>query len=201
MTTAESRTDGRTARAQRTREAVVAAMLGLVDEGHLRPTARQVSERAGVSLRSVFQHFADLETLFAEAADLQVSRLQSLAVRIHGDLPFEQRIERFVEARSSLLEAVTPVRRAALLQAPFSAVISARLEWARELNHGEVARVFAPEFATLAPESRERSAAALKAATDWYTWETLRAHQGLSLAEARNVMSHTIRALLRKEGD
>src|ERR1044072_5768679 len=64
----EAATDGRSARAARTRDAVVEALLSLLDEGNLRPTARQVAERAGVSLRSVYVHFDDLEDLFTAAA-------------------------------------------------------------------------------------------------------------------------------------
>jgi hypothetical protein len=40
--------DGRSARALRTREAIVDACIGLVEEGELRPTAPRVAERAGV---------------------------------------------------------------------------------------------------------------------------------------------------------
>ena len=61
--------DGRTARSQRTRSAIVAACIELVEEGDLRPTAPRVAERAGVSVRSVFQHFDDLEGLFAAVGD------------------------------------------------------------------------------------------------------------------------------------
>src|SRR3989304_5263636 len=60
--------DGRSARAARTRDAVVEALLTLIEEGDLRPTAQRVAEHARVSLRSVFQHFRDLESLFAAAA-------------------------------------------------------------------------------------------------------------------------------------
>src|SRR3954470_18279608 len=52
--------DGRTARATRTREAVVSAVLDLVNEGNPKPTAREIADRAGVSLRSVYVHFDDL---------------------------------------------------------------------------------------------------------------------------------------------
>jgi len=119
--TADAPTDGRTARARRTRDAVVEACLSLIDEGHLRPTAKQVSERAGVSLRSVFQHFEDLESLFATAADRQVERLLALVAKIPSGAPFEERLAAIVEARTRLLERITPVRRSALLHEPFSA--------------------------------------------------------------------------------
>ena len=58
-------TDGRTLRSLRTREAIVDATIGLLEDGDLRPTAPRVAERASVSVRSVFQHFDDLETLHA----------------------------------------------------------------------------------------------------------------------------------------
>ncbi len=196
MTTALRSPDGRAARAVRTRDAVVEAFLALMDEGNLRPKARQVSERAGVSLRSVFQHFEDLEALFAAAADRQIERLTPLATRVPTDAPLSERLRLFVEGRTLLLEAISPVRRAALLQAPFSAELAGRLRWSRESNRAEVARVFSPELAALPVKERRDVLAALHAASEWYTWETLRAHDGLSESDARRVMSRMIAALL-----
>ncbi len=193
------RTDGRTARSARTRDAVVESFLALIDEGHLRPTAKQVSERAGVSLRSVFQHFADLESLFAAAADRQVERLQALAVRIPADAPFEERLRLFIDARARLLERITPVRRAALLHEPFSAEIARRLKWARELKRDEDEHVFALELRDLPASERREVLQALNAATAWACWETLRAHHTLSENDAKKVIGRTIRALLNKE--
>jgi TetR/AcrR family transcriptional regulator of autoinduction and epiphytic fitness len=196
MTTVAPAPDGRSARATRTRDAVVDAFLALIDDGNLRPTARQVSERAGVSLRSVFQHFADLESLFATAADKQVERLTPLATRVSPEATLEDRIALFVDARTRLLEAISPVRRAALLQAPFSEELAGRLHWSRESNRAEVARVFSPELAALPEKDRRDVLAALHAASEWYTWETLRVHDGLSATDARRVMSRMISALL-----
>src|SRR5437870_4843088 len=70
--------DGRTARGQRTRAAVVDALLALLEEGDLRPPAPRIADRAGVSLRSVFQHFADRETLFAAVAAAQLERMRAV---------------------------------------------------------------------------------------------------------------------------
>jgi TetR/AcrR family transcriptional regulator of autoinduction and epiphytic fitness len=199
MTTLMRSSDGRSARAVRTRDAVVEAFLALMDEGNLRPTARTVSERAGVSLRSVFQHFADLESLFAAAADRQIERLKPLAARVPTNAPLPERLRLFVEGRARLLEAISPVRRAALLQAPFSEELAGRLRWSRESNRAEVARVFSSELAALPVGDRRDVLAACSAASEWYTWETLRAHDGLSQTDARRVMSRMIAALLRKE--
>jgi TetR/AcrR family transcriptional regulator of autoinduction and epiphytic fitness len=199
MTTVLRSPDGRAARATRTHDAVVEAFLALMDEGNLRPTAREVSERAGVSLRSVFQHFQDLESLFAAAADRQIERLMPLVTRVSADGPLDDRIALFIDGRARLLEAISPVRRAALLQEPFSTELARRLRWSRESNRAEVSRVFAPELAALPAKDRRDVLAALHAAGEWYTWETLRAHDGLSETDARRVMSRMIGALLRKE--
>src|SRR4051812_24626391 len=107
--------DGRSARAVRTYESVVDAMLSLIDGGNLRPTAKQVSQQAGVSLRSVFQHFNDLEMLFATAAERQAERMSALITPVLSTVPFNQRLLLFVETRCRVLEAISPVRRAGLL--------------------------------------------------------------------------------------
>ena len=87
--------DGRTARAARTNDAVVDAWLSLIEEGDLRPGARRIAERAGVSLRSVFHHFEDLETLYATAAERQLRRFFS-GPPLSAEGSLAERIERFV---------------------------------------------------------------------------------------------------------
>jgi AcrR family transcriptional regulator len=114
--------DGRTARAARTRDAVVEAFLELLEAGDLRPTARSVAERANVSLRSVYVRFADLDSLAAAAAERQWERLEPLVEHIDPALPLDRRLAAFVEQRCRILETAMPVRRAAELQEPFSHV-------------------------------------------------------------------------------
>ncbi len=188
--------DGRLARGVRARAAVVDAYLDLIGEGDLRPTAARVAERAGVSLRLVFHHYADLETLYAEAADRQAERLRPLMRPIEPASPLDRRIPSFIGQRARLLETIAPVRRAALLQEPFSPTLSRRLAEARAMTRAEVGRVFECELAALAPRARRETFAALDAACSFMTWESLRRHQGLSRQQARAVMERTVRALL-----
>jgi TetR/AcrR family transcriptional regulator, regulator of autoinduction and epiphytic fitness len=188
--------DGRLARRESTRAAVVDALLALIEAGDLRPTAPRIAERAGVSLRSVFQHFADLEALFAAAADRQLERLQDLVRSIATTGPTRARLDAFVRQRTRLLEAIAPVRRAALLMEPFSVAIAERLRGARALARSEVERAFAPELRRCRPATRRELVAALAAASDWSTWEALRAHQGLSAAAARRIVTRMLGALL-----
>ena len=71
----EQTRDGRSVRAERTRTAIVDALLSLLDEGDVKPTAERVASRAKVSERSVFQHFSDREALFEAAAQRQFERV------------------------------------------------------------------------------------------------------------------------------
>jgi AcrR family transcriptional regulator len=191
-----ARIDGRLARSERSRRAVVGALLDLFEEGELRPTAAQIAQRAGVSLRSVFQHFESLETLFAAAADLQMERLAPLLVPIPTGGSFAGRLAMLVTRRSRVLEAIAPVRRASLRVETFSNEVRTRLELARARGRREMERVFARELAEMSPADRRDVAAALGAAASWSTWEHLRRHQGLSVERARRVMARTIAALL-----
>ena len=63
----------------------VTALLDLLDEGVIRPTAQQVAERSGVSLRSIFRIFDDVESLNAAACARQVTRVRHLFI----DVPAE----------------------------------------------------------------------------------------------------------------
>jgi len=200
VSTEVSRTDGRTARSERTRAAVVEALLALIDEGELRPTAARIASRAGVSLRTVFQHFEDMDLLYAIAAERQYQRMASLLEPPQAEGLLGARIDAFVAHRARLLEAITPVRRAALLSEPFSDLLASRLQAVRLRAQRDVERVFAPELRALAAGERREVLAALTMATAWPAWESLRAHQRLGVRQARGVMARVLRALLEREG-
>lgn len=188
--------DGRTVRAERTRQALVDALLALLDEGQLRPTAERIAERAGVSERSLFQHFADREVLYQAVAVQQFERILPTLKPIDVSLPLPDRIDAFADQRSRLLEAVTPVRRAALLLEPDSEVVSHWLGKTRRSKAAEAERVFSAELDRVPPGERPVLRAALAATSAWTFWEALRAHQGLSVERARAALHATLTALL-----
>lgn len=198
--TAPTAVDGRSLRAERTRTALATAYLDLITEGDLRPTAERIAERAGVSPRSVFKHFPDREALFAAASEIQEGRIRDLL----GDppdpaAPLEQRLDHFVEQRTSFHEFVTPVRRSALLIEPFSEVVATKLKFTREAGAAQVDQVFEPELSRLPERAREDLRAALCAAAAWSTWESLRCHQDLPAERAREILRSMLAALLKAD--
>lgn len=191
--------DGRAARGHRARAAVAAAMLDLLNDGVIKPTAAQIAARAGVSLRLVFHHFGDMEAILADAADLQFERLRPLLRSVSSSLALDRRIAEFVRIRAELHETVSPVRRASIRLEPFSPVIAERLGGARALLRKESEIVFRNELRALEPAQRRDALAALEAISSWETWEVMRMQQGLSPAQARKAIAHAINAVLRKQ--
>jgi AcrR family transcriptional regulator len=188
--------DGRTARAERSRAQVADALLELIDEGDLRPTAEKIAERAGVSLRLVFHHFRDLETLFSTAALRQMERILPMLKPVAAEGPLQSRIEAMVGERAKLYERIGNVRRAALLVEPFSTEVQLRLSQARGLERGLCERLFARELARLGPEERHLLGTALGTAAGFGTWDALRRHQGLTVPMAKKVMAKMVSSLM-----
>jgi TetR/AcrR family transcriptional regulator of autoinduction and epiphytic fitness len=187
--------DGRTARAVRTRRAVVDALLALLAEGDLRPSGERIAERAGVSLRSLWANFTDLETLYAAAGARQLERQGELARRISPRLPLTQRVGALCRQRAQVLEFLAPVARAAQLREPFSPVLRANRAQQYAIARTELAAVFADELAA-AGRASDEVLHALTAATTWPAWSALRDDLGLPVPAARQVMARTVRALL-----
>jgi len=188
--------DGRSARALRTREAIVDACIGLVEEGELRPTAPRVAERAGVSVRSVFQHFDDLPSLHIAVTERIVARLAALLHPIDPALPLDRRIAAFVRLRGALLEAVTPFRRAANVHGPFAPEIADVLRAANDFLRDEVARAFRPELARVPGDQQREVLDGLSTALSWAAWDALRTDTGCTVEESSAVARRLVRAII-----
>lgn len=190
--------DGRTARAERTRTAIVDALLTLLEEGDLQPPASRIAERAGISLRLIYHHFGDLESLFRAASSREAERLAALADPIDASLPLADRIDAVVAQRCNILELVTPVRRASLLQEPFSEGLRAARDAFFVIGEQQVAELFAPELDALAPPQRAAVRAALSGALFWGLWNDLRT-SGRSIDDAQAAIRAILLGLLSVE--
>lgn len=196
--TASARTrDALAFRDDRAREAIVDAMLGLYHRGVPDPTALEIADQAGVSLRSVYYHFSDLESLAIEAVGRQRAQIEPLLLTPITTGTLDDRITETVERRCELYEVVTPVRRAALLIRHRSPTIDENLTLLARVLREQLAATFAPELA--ATDERYRCALldALDLATSWEAWERLRTSQALTRDRARSVMYLTLRSLVR----
>jgi TetR/AcrR family transcriptional regulator, regulator of autoinduction and epiphytic fitness len=191
-------TDGRVARGARNRDALVDAFLELLREGNAQPRAKEVAERAGVSLRTVFQHFDDLESLYASAADHQAAHLARRFSALSTDGSTADRVAALVARRAEIYEEIAPVRRASLVVAPSSPVLTARLATTAAWYRREMERVLAPELAAISGRRRADVIAGLDVALSWEAWDQLRRVQELSVTAARRVARMLVERLLER---
>ncbi len=175
----------------RTRDALVDATIALVEEGDARPTAPRIAERAGVSVRSVFQHFADLETLFTAMGVRVFERLAALIRPIDPDLPLAERVAEFVRQRAEVCEAVTPINRAAMTHAPTSKTINRQFRAGHAFTAAQIEETFAGELGR-AGDGRDTLADALLVATSWSTWNLLRSLEGRSVPETTAAVARLV---------
>lgn len=200
---APQRTDGRQTRTMRSRLAICEACLDLLQEGVLQPSADQIAERAGISRRSIFNHFADLAELYDAVVEVGMERCAPLLEEIPADLPLGERVDRLVAVRARFFEATSPFTRALTAQA---LVGSARDQAARvsrdalRLQKADVRRIFAAELAGLDVSERGDALESLATIVSPSTWEFLRRSQGLSLARARSITKRTLSAVLKDLG-
>ncbi len=194
----DSKVDGRRARGLRTRDAIVTALIDLVAAGDTSPTAQRIADRAGVSVRSVYQHFTDVDGLFEQAGRRLFDWVNVQKIEIPPDAPLSERITVLIENRSRILEALTPFSRAARVMEPGAETLRQwRITLLRDARE-RLARVFGPELAALAPEARDDLLSAMDVLTTWQSWDHLR-QGGATAAEARRVMAGGLRILLASD--
>lgn len=199
MTSTEAATlrqDGRLARSARTRRAIVDALRSLHHDGDLRPTAPRVAERAGVSLRTVWQHFTDLETLLVEAGrrDYEIAMRYVIPIDTNAALP--RRLQELVVQRGRMYEALAPVWRAAMLQEPFSPQIRRNRDRLLSAARDQLTRVLGRELDALPADRRDATFAALQVATGWSTWESLRRDLEMSVEAAEQAVFELVERLM-----
>lgn len=187
--------DGRRARGLRTRASIIDSLLELVAEGDLSPTAQRIADRAGVSVRSVYQHFNDVEGLFTGAAERARERAAELRVAVDPSLPLNDRIDEFVAARTAVLEELMPFVQAARLIEPASDVMRKHRVKLEKDAREEASRVFAPELAKVPAGARRQLTSALDLLTNWSAWEHLR-ESNTSVRAGRQIMHSGLVALL-----
>jgi AcrR family transcriptional regulator len=178
----------------RNRIAVVDALLDLFAEGNLRPGAQEVADRSGVSRRSVFRYFDDLEDLDRMAIERQHERVRHLVTMPDvGKGELEERISRLAAQRTRLHREIQPIARVARLRAPFHRLILQRLEISRRYYAHQVERHFATELNGMDEPCRSEILAAAVALCGFETFDFL-SDQGIGPEMYEAVLRRGLRA-------
>lgn len=188
--------DGRHARRERNRLAVVDAMLALYSAGNLDPSSDQIAEHAGLSPRSLFRYFDDIDDLVRVAIARHLDRVASLAALDVSSAPLADRITRIVDQRLRLYSAIGAVGTVARLRAPFQPLIAVELANARSQWREQVRRIFAAELCTFSATRAAHVVASIDVLTSFEAVQLLRDDQRMSPVAIAATLTHSLAALL-----
>ena len=149
--------DGRRERGARNKEAVVSALLELYSQGEVQPPAARIAEMAGVSERSVFRYFDDMEDLASCAITVQWERVRDLYETLDSSGDLTQRINSIVDHRLKLYDKVGNVMRVAVVAAYKSQVVASAVKERRLIMGRRALQQFENELKTARDvENKER---------------------------------------------
>jgi AcrR family transcriptional regulator len=192
----EERVDRRRLRSARTRQAIIVAYLSLARETQQIPTSTRIAERAGCSVRSIFERFADLHALRVAATDFAFVQA---ATQVLANEPKGNRIKRIevhVKSRGQVCEYWLPLWRALVANQGDSLALKTRIELVREAILKRTEMVYQPEFAGLSEHGRRHVLIAIDSLIDFESWAHMREGRGLSFDEACAVWRYAIDRLL-----
>jgi AcrR family transcriptional regulator len=189
--------DGRVARRETNRNAVLDAVIELFSEDNLEPAPEEVARRSGVSPRSVYRYYEDREALLRAAIDRRLEAVRPLLV-IHriGEGTFDERVDEFVSARMRLYQEVSATARASRLLARTNPIVREQVELTRTVLREQLEKQFAPELRAFDAPVRRARVAAADVLCQLEALDHLRVHRGLSPAETRRALVEGLLTLL-----
>lgn len=102
--------DGRRARSERSREKIIEAALKLVQSGDIRPGAQRVAETAKVSLRTVYRHFEDMESLYKEFASACDAKIMPIFMQPYKSAGWKGQLKEHLDRRLHVYEETMYLR-------------------------------------------------------------------------------------------
>lgn len=173
-------TDGRHRRAQANREAIVEALVSLYADGHVDPSAAEISDRAGVSERSLFRHFDDIDDLCHTAFVVQWTRLADRTrLSTTATSSTKEKIAAIVEQRVGLYLDMMNAMRITRMHAVRNDTVLRHVQSSRKEMRKQVERLFAPECEAMSAENAKAVLLTINALLSFEHVEQLRVDQGM----------------------
>lgn len=183
--------DGRKQRSARSQDKIKASIIKLIRSGNYLPRASDISEHSGLSIRTVFNHIDDMESLLREiAADCQEEILGRF-LKPYASTEWRIQLRERIERRAEIWDFMMPVRISVGLRRFNS-------DFLMEMYQ----RVFDLERASLQSNLPKQIVndtslfAALNQTMGISCWISLRLEQGLSRDEAEAVVRRNVDALI-----
>jgi AcrR family transcriptional regulator len=174
----------------------VDAFIDLVLDGDVLPAPSDAAERAGVSRATFFRYFSGLDEFRGEAVARVRERFPELfTIPDIGTGSLDERIERFVDSRLRLYEALHPLALHMWAQAARDAEAFAFLDTVRQALVEQVGRHFAgllPDD----PERRDDMVTLIAVLTSVESWQRFRHGQRRSPDQTRRAWRKALAGIL-----
>jgi len=180
--------DGRRLRGRDNRRKIVDALLSLVGSGVVSPSAEEVAAKAGVGLRTVFRHFTDMDSLYAEMSERMRGEIMPIVAQPLAAKDWRERVRELAARRAQVFERLLPFKVAGDARREGSPFLTAEHKVLVNLQR-ETLRAALPN--NIARPLRE----AFDLALCFDSWRRLRTDQGLSPREARAAVRSAVEAL------
>lgn len=183
--------DGRKQRSERSRQAIVDAMLDIIMGGRMEPSAAEVAEKAGVSARTVFRHFEEMDSLYSEMTERIEGEIMPIIQQPFTGEGWRAQLDQLLERRAMIYERIMPVKIAASIRRFSSDYLM--------LNYERFIHLERTGLEGVLPEAIRRDAtlfSAIEMCAGFQTWRRLRQDQGLTIDQAAGVVRLTIARLV-----
>jgi AcrR family transcriptional regulator len=188
---ADGTADGRVLRTERSRAKMVKALFDLVGEGILQPTAQQVAERAGVGIRTVFRHFSEMDTLFAEVDAMLRDQVGTAFLECTVEGGLVERATALVRQRAAIYERFAPYLRATRIYRQRSGFLDRQFAtFVKKQRSHLLAQL--PELEQAPRELLD----AIEVVTSFEAWDRLRADQRLGSARSTAALERAVSVLV-----
>lgn len=190
--------DERIVQGQRVRQSLIRATLDLIQAGDAEPTSGAIATIAGLSSRTLFQHFIRLPDLYAAAFELAVSRAFGPDRQVDSASPLASRVALLVSDRAQLFEEWLPVWHFAERVRHAAPAVGAGLAHLRGILRERIAAWFAVELDALDPVARDHALDSLDRTFGLDSWMNMRERQRLSPMHASRTWRFTAEAIVQR---
>ena len=188
--------DGRRARRERGRTAVIDAMFDLLQDGKIPPPVDLVAERSGVSVSTIFRYFQNLDTLQVQTFERFLERFGPLIAPCGApDAPRSSRIAGFAAARLDLYEQAGTIMAVGRLRALEHEPLVGATSRMRGLLAEQVRSWFDTEMRAAPGTASADLAPAVDAFTSLEAWDVMRRTHSCSRPQIDRTWQRGIAAL------
>ena len=189
--------DGRSLRRERNRQDIVDALLGLIENGETEISAALIASKAGLSERSIFRYFDDVNDLYRSVCDQAFSKeIEYALIDDAGVGSLDTKIENFVNQRVRIYtmnEKIAPAARSFAFKNP---IIKNQLVVGRKLLRTQIMKHFAEELSVMDKQQQQIAVAIIDSLTTFEYYDMMRSDQKMSVQAIKSVLTESIRKAL-----